>query len=141
MKKYAFVFGCLFLFLGLSSCSKKDDNSITIEGKWAVSSEHYKVYTDNVLTVDTTITASDVVYFEFLNDGTLKETDEDGSIYTYTYSYNDNSKTLTTEEDGFTYDYHVNTLTQSELVLYSEESETYDDVTSKYTTEVTLERQ
>lgn len=139
--KNAFVLCCLSFVLALISCSKNNDTSISIQGKWTVASEHYTVYTDNVLTTDTTISNSDVVSFEFLNDGTLKETDEDGSIYTYTYSYNDNSKTLTTEEDGFTYDYDVKSLTQSQLVLYSEESETYDNVTTKYTTEVTLSRQ
>ncbi len=140
MKKICSSLFCLSFLFVLNSCKKDDSNPITLQGRWNVVSVHYQVFANNVLFTDTTINTSPNVYFEFTDDGNLKETDEDGTVYNYTYTYNENSRTITTNEDGIVYDYSVKELTATKLVITEEESETYDDETTRYITEINMER-
>ena len=109
MKKIIFI---AFLAITAISCDKKDDNNTnSIEGRWTM--------TENVLTVNSVATMGGVTILdtsytetstgadlagegiEFLSNGSAIFFDEDGNDDTASYSYSNNTLTITTSNFSF----------------------------------------
>ena len=139
MKKNLFYLGMgvLLLLFSLPACQKDDDDgpalSEIILSKWEVLQEVQKVYVNNVLYEDTTITyEDDEMVVEFLSGG-------DGKMYEYNvlageFDWELNGTTLTMDIPGegpmdFKLAYNAST---KKITLTYSETETEDNITYKW---------
>ena len=142
MKKIKYL-TLLFLAVsvGFTSC-KKDDDEVSIVGKWGTTKSVNINYTGTIkgsTETETTFTAED--YIEFKSDGTTILS-EDGDTDAGTYTFNNDTQKLsikfTGDDESVVFD--IKTLTTTDLVLYTEEIDVEGSTTYKYTSEVSFKR-
>ncbi|SDS30828.1 hypothetical protein SAMN05216490_0920 [Mucilaginibacter mallensis] len=126
------------LFMG---CSKKNNPSpsASLEGKWYITTDTAKVYTNNVLTQQDPESFDHSDYVQFNSNGTGIQLSGDASS-NFTYSVKGNSVTLNYPKqtiDNTTIDAFSKTATfkatSSALYIYIEDTETDGSTTYRYT--------
>lgn len=144
MRKVLITCTALFVIsLIFSACDKdKDENSSTIVGKWFIKAEYDKAYLNGTLSYsDTTDDYTTSDYIEFKSDGSFASMNADPDDNSNgTYTYDGSSKMLVLSDGTYSDTTTVTTLTADKLILYSEESESFEGSNYKYSYEIHFEK-
>lgn len=117
MKKLIFptIIACAAIII--AACDKINGDSNTIVGKWETDRQVFETIYANGETDSRTESVTKKSYWDFKSDGTMKITDSQGKISEYTYSFDEESKSLTigsTKHD--VYEFSKNSL----VIIYTQ---------------------